>query len=284
MANNNNDTQFLDDWRRWRSTREAAVTAPYGPLSPVGMGWLEEQPSRIDEAPGRWSLAADGVRLELDSGDNPRYDCQALNPDHQQLTVTLPIPDTAGYVVENGDTRVEVVRRGNRVLIRPRDPGNAEALGYRETPTFEPNPDWVITAEFQRYEESMPVTVGAVAKELVHSFNAVGELVFALDGHTHKLQAFATGDPKEVQVIFTDATSGDSTWRDNRQVIATLDSESASTASNTPGAIGATIDFNRATNFPGAYTPHATCPLPPAGNHLDLAVTAGEQIPAHRRP
>ena len=38
------------------------------------------------------------------------------------------------------------------------------------------------------------------------------------------------------------------------------------------------LDFNRATNLPCAYTEFATCPLPPAGNRLPVAVEAGEQI------
>ena len=40
-----------------------------------------------------------------------------------------------------------------------------------------------------------------------------------------------------------------------------------------------TLDFNRATNLPCAYTEFATCPLPPAENRLPVAVEAGEQIP-----
>jgi len=39
------------------------------------------------------------------------------------------------------------------------------------------------------------------------------------------------------------------------------------------------LDFNRATNLPCAYTELATCPLPPAENHLPVAVEAGERIP-----
>ena len=41
-----------------------------------------------------------------------------------------------------------------------------------------------------------------------------------------------------------------------------------------------TLDFNRAVNLPCAYTQFATCPLPPAENHLAIAVEAGEKLPA----
>jgi len=37
------------------------------------------------------------------------------------------------------------------------------------------------------------------------------------------------------------------------------------------------IDFNTALNPPCAYTPFATCPLPPAENVLPIAVRAGEK-------
>jgi uncharacterized protein (DUF1684 family) len=32
-------------------------------------------------------------------------------------------------------------------------------------------------------------------------------------------------------------------------------------------------------NLPCAFTAHATCPLPPAGNTLEVAVEAGEKSP-----
>ncbi|WP_223884336.1 DUF1684 domain-containing protein [Micromonospora craniellae] len=50
-----------------------------------------------------------------------------------------------------------------------------------------------------------------------------------------------------------------------------------------PGTIEFTVDFNRATNLPCAYTDFATCPLPPPENRLPVAVEAGEKIPYERR-
>ena len=37
------------------------------------------------------------------------------------------------------------------------------------------------------------------------------------------------------------------------------------------------LDFNQAYNPPCAFTPFATCPLPPPENRLDLVVDAGEK-------
>ncbi len=37
------------------------------------------------------------------------------------------------------------------------------------------------------------------------------------------------------------------------------------------------LDFNRAYNPPCAFSPYATCPLPPKQNRLSVSVTAGEK-------
>jgi len=70
-------------------------------------------------------------------------------------------------------------------------------------------------------------------------------------------------------VLFVDETSGKTTYAANRSL-----------SVGAPDADGkVVIDFNRATNLPCAYTDHATCPLPPAGNRLPVAVEAGEKKP-----
>ena len=82
----------------------------------------------------------------------------------------------------------------------------------------------------------------------------------------------APGDrrPKRpASIPLAGATSGVTTYAANRSLHV-----------QAPDADGAVIlDFNRATNLPCAYTEFATCPLPPAGNRLPVAVEAGEQIP-----
>jgi hypothetical protein len=37
------------------------------------------------------------------------------------------------------------------------------------------------------------------------------------------------------------------------------------------------LDFNKLENPPCAYTPYATCPLPPPGNRLAVALPVGEK-------
>jgi uncharacterized protein len=40
------------------------------------------------------------------------------------------------------------------------------------------------------------------------------------------------------------------------------------------------LDFNRTINYPSAFTPYGTCPMPVKNNSLDVRVEAGEKLPA----
>ena len=109
---------------------------------------------------------------------------------------------------------------------------------------------------------------------LQHVYATPGEIEFAVDGQTLALIAFNGYKPGSLHILFTDATSGVTTYPANRalQVAA-------------PAADGTvTLDFNRAVNLPCAYTEFATCPLPPAGNRLPVAVEAGEKLPGEQHP
>ena len=68
-------------------------------------------------------------------------------------------------------------------------------------------------------------------------------------------------------LVFADRTNGHGSYGAGRFLDAAK-----------PDAKGRVVlDFNRAYNPPCAFTPFATCPLPPAQNRLDLAIDAGEK-------
>ena len=78
----------------------------------------------------------------------------------------------------------------------------------------------------------------------------------------------ALGEPGgALFVIFADRTSGHGSYAAGRYI--DLDAPD--------GDSQVVIDFNRAYNPPCAFTPFATCPLPPPENRLDLPVEAGEK-------
>ena len=96
-----------------------------------------------------------------------------------------------------------------------------------------------------------------------------GVPAFPVDDQEQRLVALA-GPDGALSLHFLDATSGVSTYPGGRILKA-----------EAPGPDGElTLDFNRVVNLPCAFTEFATCPLPPAGNTLTVAVEAGEQLPA----
>jgi uncharacterized protein (DUF1684 family) len=99
----------------------------------------------------------------------------------------------------------------------------------------------------------------------------VGSLAFSLDGREFTLSAFAenAGRIERLWVPFRDLTSGLETYGGGRY----LDLER--TAS---GAYD--LDFNRAYHPYCVYNTTYECPYPPPENRLEIAVRAGERLPA----
>lgn len=183
-----------------------------------------------------------------------------------------PIAERAGVTVGVEGGVLEVARRGGHDILRPRRPDHPLRVDYRGTPTYPPHPNWVLTGRFVPFDTPRPTTVGAAVEGLKHVYDAPGRIEFAVDGVPLSLTAFNGVRPGSLSVLFTDATSGVTTYPANRSLSVAAPDEQ--------GRV--TLDFNRATNLPCAYTDFATCPLPPAENRLSVAVEAGEKTPHER--
>jgi uncharacterized protein (DUF1684 family) len=99
-----------------------------------------------------------------------------------------------------------------------------------------------------------------------------GVAIFSIDGREHRLEALLeSDDAKELFFLFRDATSGKTTYGAGRYLYTPL-----------PENGRVILDFNQAKNPPCTFTDFATCPLPPKGNVLDVAVKAGELDRPHK--
>jgi hypothetical protein len=90
-----------------------------------------------------------------------------------------------------------------------------------------------------------------------------GYVRFSWQGADYCLDAQQRGE--RLFFNFGDATNGDATYPAGRFLFA-----------DTAQQGKVTLDFNQATNPFCAYTPYATCPLPPAQNRLPIRIEAGE--------
>ena len=98
-----------------------------------------------------------------------------------------------------------------------------------------------------------------------------GKISFEYQGKNYVLDAISEG-PGDLFVIFGDATNGINTYHTGRYMYVPRPDKNGNTF----------IDFNKAFNPPCAYTPYATCPIPPQQNILPFKVTAGELADQHK--
>ncbi|SDF34561.1 hypothetical protein SAMN05216553_101189 [Lentzea fradiae] len=244
---------FAEDWQSWKTERETTLADPYGWLALVSLDWLETTPRAYDGLPGVWWQDDDAAYWQPDGEEPRRFELVQSGP---------------GERVALGDVEVEVARRGG-YLIRVHDPKAEVLRNFRGVPAYEPQEKWVLEGVYEPFDEPVPTTVGAVVEGLSHVYEAPGRVRFSHDGAEHVLTAF-NGRNGGLNILFTDATSGVTTYAANRSLAAAVDG----------GRV--VLDFNRATNLPCAFTDFATCPLPPAGNHLPFGVEAGEKTPYER--
>lgn len=255
-------------WAAWHATREDELRAPHGWLSLTALQWLTPEPSVVEGLPGLWSATPDGVVITARASDGLVVRT-VRQPRTIDGTVTLhPVDGLPGTLIEVGDRVVEVARRTDTHALRVRDPQAVTRTAFTDVPTFPVDERWVLDGRFEPYAQPEAITVDAVVEGLNHHLTAVGVVRFELDGQEYRLVAMP-GKQGGLSLHFRDATNGDTTYPGGRSV-----------RTEDPSADGGvTVDLNRLTNLPCAFTDYATCPLPPAGNVLPVAVEAGERSP-----
>ena len=265
--------QQLARWHRFRKHRNEALAAPYGWLTLTSFQWLGEVPAAVDLVPGLWSTdgttafltaaAADGLTL-VGTGQPVDGTVSAALANEESL-MWVQFGGTAGRRVV-----VELAMRANKYAVRTRDSQSPVFTGFDGVPTFDYRPDLVVDARFLPYPEPVDVPIGTANPLVDGVHRSVGELVFRLPGQKHECRLQAEEEKLgALTVTFHDETNGDSTdeWR------------KVSTARPRPDGT-VVLDFNRAINYPSAFTPYGTCPMPVKNNSLDYRIEAGEKTPS----
>jgi uncharacterized protein (DUF1684 family) len=260
---------FDAEWQEWHASHERHRAHPHGFLAVTHLHWLIAEAAALDGVPGTWSATNDVVTVVLKPGEVLELEGQVLPVGE---TVIGPIAERGGLNLTSGDTVIELAKRGGEYIVRPRNPGNALLRAYQGTPAYSPDAAYAVRGTYVPFETPRPTTVGAAVEGIQHVYEAPGEIRFKLAGQELALTAFNGHTPGSLLVLFTDQTSGKTTYAANRSL------------SVVPAVDGSVeLDFNRAVNLPCAYTDLATCPLPPAENRLPVPIEAGEKIPYERQ-
>ncbi|MEN0004322.1 MAG: DUF1684 domain-containing protein [Bacteroidota bacterium] len=131
-----------------------------------------------------------------------------------------------------------------------------------------------VVAKFERTEGAKPFQLPTYSK-ITKPFVQYGTLTFELHDSTYQLAVYrnlqATRMPMYRDLLFLpikDQTSGQSTYGGGRYL-------DLSTNEIHRGQL--LLDFNKLYNPYCAYGSGWNCPVPPAGNHLPVAILAGEK-------
>lgn len=267
---------FREQEANWRKNRDTRLRSENGWLTLVGLYWLApggnrfgsdaSVPVRLPEgkAPafaGTLILDKGKVRLEPEDG-------VAILIDGKPAGARPVADDASGRpdVMQLGDLRFHVVKRGERVGVRIRDPKSAVRARFEGVDYFEPDPTYKVTAEFHPYEPPRKVQIPTVLGT-IEEMQTPGRVRFTLGGKVMWLEPVVE-DPSNPTLffIFKDLTSRKETYPAGRFLYAEMPQD---------GKV--VLNFNRAYNPPCAFTPYATCPLPPKQNWLDVRIEAGEK-------
>ena len=272
---------FNADQQAWRDRRREALLAPDGWASLVGLHWIEPGPhylgSDVDngirlamgpEHLGMVELAREGVRFVPEKGLAVTVDGEPVDRAATLRTDEDPAgPSVIGF--DDGKGMATVIHRGGRHALRVRHAEAPARTGFRGLEYWPADRDWQIEATFVPHPPGQTIAVANIIGTTDDVPNP-GAVEFERDGVTYRLETLDEGGD-ELFLVFGDRTNGHGSYGAGRFLYAPR-----------PDATGRLVlDFNRSYNPPCAFTPFATCPLPPAENRLDLAITAGEMAYGH---
>jgi uncharacterized protein (DUF1684 family) len=261
---------------KWRAERIARLTADDGWLTLVGLSWLKEGDNSVGADPsnqivlstaksppllGRIRVTGGKAHLEVAAGVEVTHDGKRV----RSLDLAS---DEAGEptVVRHGTLSFYLIRRGEKLGVRVKDSANAARKSFRGIDSYPVSSAWRVDARFEPHPPGktipIPNVLGNVTRE-----PSPGAFVFRIGDREYRLDAVEEKGEEELFVIFGDSTNGTTTYGAGRFLYAPR-----------PGQDGRTVvDFNKAYNPPCAFTPYATCPLPPPQNRLPIGIEAGEK-------
>ena len=271
----------------WIATRERSLRDPEGWLALVALHWLpvgqtilaDSGPAGDDRLvlPGAlaspaaaFTLQSSGrLSVEIPSGVQASLDRQPLPPGTPAIMASDR--ESTASVLRLGRLHITHIHRQERAALRVRDRQAPTLLRHQGVPRFDFDPALVVAARFVPATQGTTVPITLIT-EHVEPHPVAGTLHFEIGGRPLSLLAQPSGD--DLFVVFGDqtnrSTKADGTYGGGRFLSVTR-----------PDAQGlTTIDFNRAVNPPCSFTPHATCPTPPAANRLPIPITAGERRPS----
>jgi len=272
------DPAYAAEIEEWRSGRLERLTADDGWLTLTGLFWLDEGDNPFGSAEDSAVVIPDssvpGVAGQLVLGPDGAVTAIAgkegvVNVNGEPLQEARLKTDAMGQpdVVTAGRIQFYIIDREGRLAARVKDPEAVTLTQFAGIEHFPISESFRVVAQLESYDAPREVAVPTVLGQDT-TYVAPGVLHFAINGVEYSLEPFLSGPENESYfLIFRDATSAVTTYGAGRFLYASAAGEDGTTV----------LDFNLAYNPPCAFTPYATCPLPPPQNWLQVPIEAGEQ-------
>lgn len=270
------EVQYLSEESLWRIQRQEKLTQPDGWTSLIGLHWLTLQSHYVG------SSARSGIRIEIGPeslGMFQRNNGKVFFTPERGLALTLNDQPFKGRVelkddsngaasvlgFDEGKGRLTVIERGGNRALRVKHADATTRTQFKGLDYWPASRDWRVEATFVPHPVGTTLPIVSIIGTTDNT-PSPGAVEFQREGKTYRIEALDQGEPT-LALIIADRTSGHESYGAGRYLDVSR-----------PDANGKVmIDFNRAYNPPCAFTPFATCPLPPNQNRLDLAITAGEK-------
>jgi hypothetical protein len=264
----------------WHQKRIADLKKPDAWLNLEGLFWLHTgansfgrsatndcvyQNAAFPNLLGYFNLTGDSVTWT--NADNVVVNCN-----NQAVIDTFPITifkeKAVPVMMDWSHFRWNIIKREDKIGVRFRNLQSKNLLHFKGIERFGVDAKWCVKAILTPPVQDV-LMIQNVLGQTTSTKNA-GKLSFTLLGQPFSLDVIDEGGPM-LFITFADLSSGKTTYGAGRFIEVAR-----------PDAAGNTqIDFNLAYNPPCAFTPFATCPLPPPQNRLAIEITAGEKNYGH---
>lgn len=273
---------YVREITAWQQKRASRISAEDGWISLAGLFWLKSGINTFGSDSGNAIVLPPGAppvagSLLLKDGKvtfvAKKNSGVKVNDSLVTRTRLLSDADTSSpQLVSLGSVNFYIIKRAERFGVRVKDKQNPARLHFAGLKFFPIDEQWKITGKYTKYDSPLQMPIATVIGT-TDTFACPGEVRFTVHDTSLTLVAMAEqGSEGELYFMFSDETSGKETYGAGRQLYTSL-----------PDSAGTVLlDFNKAINWPCAYTSFATCPIPPSKNHLNVCIEAGEMIyPGH---
>lgn len=263
-------TDYRDRIERWHAQRMERLVADESWLTLAGLEWITPGAHTIGTDPANDVIIGTGpAHLGTVTLDDAGTIAFAAAPDAEaeidgKVQSRATLDPNAPTWVRVGALSFFALKRGERLGLRFYDRDAATRTSFPGIERFPVDPAWRVTADWVELSPPIEMMIDSVIG-IASPVQVTHRADFTLAGAGLSLLA-THGTPAAPMFVFRDATSGHETYAAARFL-----------TGEPVGDGQIVLDFNTAINPPCAFTPYATCPLPPPGNHLPVAVVAGER-------